>query len=109
MVILDLPEFLTPKDIGDEKIVVIIDEGAAGTIRKGEGEVDVKTFELGVEVGQGNRKLWTMNKTSQRTLLTAWGKDTSKWIGKQATLFTVDQNVRGTMKKVIYARTPAAS
>ena len=106
MVELDLQQFLGPDDIGKENNVKILDEGKAGLIRGGEGKPDVETFEIGVILPMGDKKIWTMNKTSQRTLASVWGKDTKQWINKTATLYTVDQNVRGTMKKVIYARTP---
>ena len=106
MVELDLQEFLGPDDIGVENNVKIADEGKAGLIRGGEGKEDVPTFEIGVILPSGEQKLWTMNKTSQRTLASKWSKDTKQWIGKTATLYTTDQNVRGTMKKVVYARTP---
>lgn len=106
MVELDLPEFLQGDDIGAETEVKFVDAGKAGVIRQGEGKPDITTFEITVQLPSGEKKLWTMNKTSQRTLATAWGKNTDLWMNKVAKLFTVDQNVRGQMKKVIYARTP---
>lgn len=106
MVELDLQEFLKAEDIGVENNVKILDEGKVGVIRGGEGKPDVETFEIGVIVPMGDKKVWTMNKTSQRTLATAWGKITNKWIGKTATLFTTKMNVMGTDKDVIFARIP---
>lgn len=103
---LDLQEFLKADDVGAEVEVKIVDAGKAGVIRQGEGKEDVPTFEITVQLPSGDQRLWTMNKTSQRTLATVWGKNTDAWVGKVAKLFTTDQNVRGTMKKVIYARTP---
>ena len=103
---LDIEEFLRPEDVGAEVEVKIVDAGKAGTIRQGEGQEDVKTFEIGVTFPSGEKRIWTMNKTSQRTLASVWGKNTDAWVGKVAKLFTTDQNVRGTMKKIVYARTP---
>jgi len=105
---LDIEEFLRPEDVGAEVEVKLVDAGKPGVIRGGEGVADTPTFEITVQLPSGDQKLWTVNKTSQRTLASVWGKNTDAWVGKVAKLFTTDQNVRGTMKKVIYARTPTA-
>ena len=108
MVELDIMEFLKGDDLTDDTVVTFINEGEKGEIKKPEGEDNVPTFEIGVQLPDGTKKTWTLNKTSQRTLAAVYGKDTSLWNGKTATLFVIDQNVRGTMKKVIYSRTPVA-
>ena len=104
---LDIKEFLKGDDVGKEREFKIVDEGKAGLIKGGEGKPDVKTFEITVIAANQDAKIWTMNMTSQRTLATKWGKNTAEWVGKIATLYSVDMNVRGTPKKVIYARLPA--
>jgi len=103
---LDLQTFLRPEDVGNEIEAKIIDAGKHGAIQKGEGEEQITTFEIGVMLPSGERKIWTVNKTSQRTIASVFGKKTEAWVNKVVTLFTVDQNVRGTIKKVIYARMP---
>ena len=106
---LELDEFLQGADIGEEMLVTFLDAGRNSSIPQEGAKPDIPTFEITVQLPSGEKKLWTMNKTSQRTLATVWGKKTETWVNKVAKLFTVDQNVRGTMKKVIYARTPTAS
>src|SRR3990167_10892801 len=101
-----LKTFLRPEDVGNEIEAKIIDAGKHGAIQKGEGEEQITTFEIGVMLPSGERKIWTVNKTSQRTIASVFGKKTEAWVNKVVTLFTVDQNVRGTIKKVIYARMP---
>ena len=105
MPMLDLPEFLTGKDIGTEMEVKFADAGKKGVIRQGDDKPDIETFEITVQLPSGEKKLWTMNKTSQRALATKWGKNTDLWVNKVAKLFTQRQNVRGTPKLVVYART----
>jgi len=105
---LELEEFLKGEDIGKEMEVRIADAGKNSSIPQEGNKPDTPTFEITVHLPSGEKKLWTMNKTSQRTLASVWGKNTDTWVGKVAKLFTTDQNVRGTMKKVIYARTPTA-
>jgi hypothetical protein len=48
-----------------------------------------------------------MNMTSQRAVAQAYGIDTKQWIGKSVKVFVAQANVRGTMRKIIYARVPA--
>ena len=104
---LDIEEFLRAVDIPKDTNIVFVDAGKKGVIRQGEGKEDIPTFEIKVKLPDGTEKLWTMNKTSQRTIASVFGKNTDTWKGKTVTLFTTDQNVRGIMKKVVYARTPA--
>ena len=103
---LDIAEFLRGEDIAPEANVRIANEGKEGEIPMGEGKEPKKSFEIGVILQSGEKKTWTVNMTSQRALASKWGKDTSKWVNQTATLFTQDVNVRGTPRKVIYARVP---
>ena len=106
MVELELEKWLRPDDIKGDMELVFVDEGEKGEIPKDEGQKPVETFEISVEFNKGERKLWTMNKTSQRAVAGAYGTDTKQWIGQTVTVFLADQNVHGEMKKVIYARVP---
>jgi hypothetical protein len=102
----DLEMWLVPEDIKEQTVITFVDAGKRGEIPKEGGEENVPTFEIKVKLPNNEIRLWTMNKTSQRAVAKAYTKKTDLWIGKQATLFTTTQNVRGTMKQVIYAKTP---
>ena len=106
MVDLELDLWLTPEDIPTETVVYFNDAGEQGVISKPGDEADVPVFNISVKLPDTTNKIWTMNKTSQRAVAKAYGTDTSLWINRPVTLFVTEQNVMGTMKKVIYAKTP---
>lgn len=109
MVELELNVWLKAEDIGTESTVIFENEGENAEILQGEGVPPVQSFEISVMLPNNESKIWTMNKTSQRAVAQTYGLDTKQWIGKPVVVFVTDQNVRGTMKKVIYARIPAAA
>jgi hypothetical protein len=45
---------------------------------------------------------WTMNKTTQKKCMEAWGNNTKTWVGKHILLEKVQQNIAGSLKWVIY-------
>lgn len=106
MVDLDLDLWLTPEDITDEVVVYFNDAGEKSLISKPDPEPDVPVFNISVKMPDTTNKIWTMNKTSQRAVAKTYGTHTPDWIGKPVTVFVTEQNVRGTMKKVIYAKVP---
>ena len=106
MVDLDLDLWLTPEDIPAETVVYFIDEGEKNVISKPGDEEDIPVFNITVKLPDTKNKVWTMNKTSQRAVAKAYGTDTNLWINRPVTLFVTEQNVMGTMKKVIYAKVP---
>lgn len=105
---LDLNLWLKPEDIEPEAELVFIDAGKAGEIPSQDDGPGTPTFEISVQFKNGETRLWTMNKTSQRAVAATYGTNTDKWVGKKVIAFVSEQNVRGKQKKVIYARVPAA-
>jgi len=103
---LDLDLWLTPEDIGEEAVVYFNDKGEKGVIAKPEGTDDIPVFNISVKMPDATNKIWTMNKTSQRAVAKAYGTNTDLWINRPVTVFVTEQMVRGTLKKVIYAKTP---
>jgi len=106
MVDLDLDLWLTPADFTGEIDVYFNDAGVKDIISKPDPDPDIPVFNISVKMPDATNKIWTMNKTSQRAVAKAYGTDTTLWINRPATLFKTTQNVRGTMKEVIYAKTP---
>jgi hypothetical protein len=43
-----------------------------------------------------------LNETSRKNLQLAWGRDMRKWSNRKVKATVSDQNVRGTMRKVLY-------
>ena len=105
---LDIAKYLKGEDIVGDQELVFITAGEKSVIPGKDDKPDTATFETTVEFKNGERRLWTMNKTSQRAVATTYGTNTDAWVGKKVIVFVQEQNVRGTMKQVIYARVPAA-
>jgi hypothetical protein len=105
MPVLTLGEWLRPSDLRDGDILTIADEG---TVRGAESTpFGREVFEIRVRLPGGEEKVWTMNLTTQRRLIDAWGKDTRSWVGRKVKVQLQQQNVRGIVKTVIYG-TPVA-
>lgn len=93
-------QFLRPEDVQDGDLVKILDEGE---IRKKEDtrfERDV--FNINIALSNGETRSWTMNKTTQKAIAAKHGKETKEWIGKKVRIKKIRENVRGTMRDVIY-------
>lgn len=103
---LDLDLWLKPEDVKPEARLIFMDAGERKQIPTAEGEEPRETFEIGVKLPSGEKRIWTMNKTSQRAVAQKYGIDTEKWINMPVDVYVSPQNVRGVIKEVIYARTP---
>lgn len=99
---LDLDLFLNAEDIGEKSEVTVVDEG--GNIDKKETGFDEDSFNITVKLPSGDKRSYTMNKTSQRSVARLYGIDTKNWINKKLTLITKDVNVKGTMRKAIFVQ-----
>lgn len=105
---LDLDTWLKANDVSPEATIRFSNAGSKGKIA-GEGDKPgVETFEIGVLLSNGDKRLWTMNMTSQRAVAQTYGTNTDDWVNKLVKVYVTNQNVRGTMKDVIYARIPEA-
>ena len=101
MVILkDLHVWLRPEDLGAEASVKFTDEGR--TVSKEETGFGEDGFEIGVILPSNEKRVWTMNKTSQRAVARVLGFDTSLWIGKSVQLTVSEVVVSGQRKKAIF-------
>jgi len=103
---IDLTLWLKPEDIGKEAQLIFRDAGEYKEIQKPNTQESKKVFEITVSLVSGEERLWTMNEKSQRAVAQVYGTNTDRWITKPVQVFVVDQDVFGTMKKVIYARVP---
>ena len=50
------------------------------------------------------KKTMTLNSTNRGILIEAYGKDTKNWVGKEAEIEKLKQNVAGTFKEVAYLK-----
>ena len=58
-------------------------------------------YELRVSLA-GEEFDWLANKTSLRAFSSAFGGESDAWIGKTIKLYSVEQNVGGKIKQVVY-------
>ena len=65
-------------------------------------ESKTERYELIVEID--NTKLsWIANATSLRVLAAKYGTDSDRWVDKKIRLWSVEQDVLGRMRKIVYA------
>lgn len=103
---LEIETWLRPEDlnVGTDTAVVFLDEGRVGEfVKDGESK---PTFEITVSLSPKENRVWTMNKTSQRAVASAYGSDTKSWVGKTVKLYVAETVISGKLKKVVYARAP---
>jgi len=98
--------WLDAVDIGKECELIFVDDGEQKVIPQEGDKKDIEVFEIGVSLPNKEIRRWTMNPTSQRAVARAYGMEPKEWVGKKVTVFTSKENVRGTMRDVIYARIP---
>ena len=96
----DYEEFLDSTMIDEGDAVVLLTEGE---FREPEETGLSRTvFQIRVQIPDGRKKIWTMNKTTRRQLAKAWGDDSANWINKRVKIRISPQNVRGEIKDVLY-------
>lgn len=47
---------------------------------------------------------WTANKTSLKAIVAAYSDESDNWAGKTVHLYSVEQNVSGQIKQVVYGK-----
>lgn len=52
----------------------------------------------------GEERIFTMNKTTERELAKAWGTNTAEWAGKKIHIFKSKASIDGELKDVLYAK-----
>ena len=93
-------DYVVPKiDINDGEYIIIKNEGVYQTLPQDPSR-EVLTFN--VELPNKEIKKMSINPTSQKELLMAWGDDSSVWVGKRCLVEIVKQKVFDKMKDVMY-------
>lgn len=100
MLIKSPSEFVTPKiDVQDGDYITIMNEGEYRTLPQ-DPDREVLTFK--VKVPSGDVKKMSMNATSQKELMAAWGDNSDNWVNKRCAVDIVKQKVFTEMKDVIF-------
>lgn len=96
----DLEDFLKPDDVRDGDVVIILDEGVFKTAQ--ETPFGRPAFQVPVKLPDGRVKTATINRTSRKSLASAYGDDTKEWSQRQSKVSKVKQNVQSVMRDVLY-------
>jgi hypothetical protein len=94
--------YLRAEDLkgGDVTEVTIVSEGRIRPAE--ESRFGRETFELDVRLPSGEEKIWTLNQTTIRRLIEAYGDDTAGWVGKKVRLVVERMVVRKEPRNVIF-------
>ncbi len=96
----DFDEYLNSTMVETGDIVVLLNEGEF--IPAEDTTFNRTVFQISVRIPDNRIKTWTMNKTTQKRLIAAYGDESSQWVNKPVKLEILKQNVRGDMKNVLY-------
>lgn len=88
------------ENIKDGDIVKLLDEGEYKDIKGTDGKIK-KVLQFQLELPNGEIKTYTMNITTQRELISAFGDDSKNWIGKPLKANIVKQVSFGKMTNVL--------
>ena len=96
------PFFKKGVDIKDGDLVEIANEG-----KQQEGEFGTQNIFL-VKLSDEREGNISLNQTSLNNLIDAYGENAVNWIGKQAKIWLIRQNVAGKFLQVLYVSSPDA-
>lgn len=95
MVKINTSGFLKASELNGETLATFVDEGKYVLSQfKDQNDQPRQNFNITVTI-DGDEKIWTMNKTSQRSTADVYGSETSKWVGRSVLLNTVQVMVQG--------------
>ena len=100
----DLSEFLKKDDIKTGDILTFVNEGEIKNVdfSKAKDGSNMKTvFQIKVQLPDGREKVATINRTSQESLGVVYGKITSEWIDKKATVNYIKQLAFGKVMDIL--------
>ncbi len=86
-------------------VIKLLTEGEYKDITGQDGKIK-KVLQFSVELEDGEEKTYTMNTTTQKNLISEWGKDSKNWIGKDLKVWLLRQMSFGKLISVLIL-TPA--
>jgi hypothetical protein len=95
--------FLNPNEIADGDLIMFVTAGKIVSDRWADNRLQID-----VRLSTGEVRRLTVNKTSQKSLATAYGPDTSAWVNCQARVSKPTLPIGGNWKTVIIL-SPVAS
>lgn len=101
MVKVNTSDYLKASDLDGDTTVEFVDEGAYTDSQFKDAAGNAKqNFNITVRIGE-DEKTWTMNKTSQRNVVAAYGDESALWINRRAKLTVLKMLVGKEMRDVV--------
>jgi len=95
-------KFLKVADCKTGDKIKILDEGVWEESRSFKNDDGTPKHQCQFQIEHaGEEKTITLNKTNREALIAVWGRDTAKWIGKEAEITLKEVEVAGEDKTVI--------
>ena len=88
-------------DVKNGDLVLISNAGEFIEFKQQDGKMRTR-LKIGITCVDGAEKELTLNVTSNNALIEGYGKNSEDWVGKNALVSIVKQNVGGELKDVIY-------
>lgn len=89
------------KEFPEEERWAIVLPGAEFRESDFQGQKSTRLY-IPLSLSSGEEKDYNCNKTSAKKLMDAWGNDTDNWVDKKIKFVLLSQNVRGTIRDVVY-------
>lgn len=97
----DMNDFVTAgEDVKEGDEIEFLDGGSVAVLGTGADAHDV--IQMKVKLPNGKEKKLSLNRTSMKNLSALYGSETESWQGKTAICTVISQNVKGTIRKVLY-------
>ena len=101
----DLNQFITAADVNEGDVLIFTNAGEIverDYSEKQDGTDLQQVLQLEVELPTGKRKRISPNKTSRNAIAEKYGVNTENWVNKAVAVTLLKQNVRGSIRNVIY-------
>ena len=98
-----LGKFLKVSEVSDGDLIMFTDEGewVESTKFKNPDGSFKQMLQFTIELPNGESRTFTVNKINKENLVSAWGRDTKKWIRKSAEIILKEGEVGGEIKTLI--------
>lgn len=96
--------YLKPDDVPENQSLTLTFLAPHEDVPAAESGLDKDLTQILVELPNQQKRVWTMNKTSQRIIVGLHGSNSDKWVGKKVNIYALAQNISGSLKRVVYAK-----
>ena len=96
--------YLKADDIKEAETLTVTFLSPHEEVSAEESGLDKEISQILVELPNGGKRIWTMNKTSQRIIVGLHGNNSDQWVGKKVKIYYLKQMVNKQERNVIYTK-----